>query len=130
MRSNSTSAVGQRDRARRRGLAWGRGVLTVLFTGAYAPRGGPPLHMGRQSIFGSAKSETVALDGSSDAAGLMSLTVARASYRAGRPALASSAAAVADDPRAASGQTVGATSARAHAAAKRLCTAAASSVLP
>ena len=48
-------------------------MLTVLFTRAYAPRGGPPLHMRRQSIFGSAKSKTVALDGSSDTAGLMCL---------------------------------------------------------
>ena len=47
--------------------------MTVLFTRAYAPRGGPPLHMRRQSIFGSAKSKTVALDGSSDTAGLMCL---------------------------------------------------------
>ena len=47
--------------------------MTVLFTRAYAPRGGPPLHMRRQSIFGSAKSETVALDGSSDTAELMCL---------------------------------------------------------
>ena len=47
--------------------------MTVLFTRAYAPRGGRPLHMRRQSIFGSAKSETVALDGSSDTAELMCL---------------------------------------------------------
>jgi len=33
--------------------------------------------MGRQNIFGSAKSETVALDGSSDAAGLMCLIAAK-----------------------------------------------------
>jgi len=44
--------------------------------------------------------------------------------------IASDDATFADEPGAASGEIVGATSARAHAFAKRMCTAAASSVLP
>ena len=51
-------------------------------------------------------------------------------YRADTPTRASDDATFADEPGAASGEIVGATSARVHAFAKRMCTAAASSVLP